>query len=409
MGQRWVQGLKIAIKSLRLLKLRAILPMLGVAIGVCAVMTVVAVGRGSQERIMRQIGSMGGDLIIVTAGQVRIVAGRPRQVGNVTTLTLKDAEAIGEECPHVRRVAPVQSRKLIVKYGPQSTFTTVVGTTPSYWEIRGLALDQGRCFTEEEMRGLARVAIIGETVVRNLFGDQPPLGEIIRIRGVGFEVIGVLQARGTNIMGQDEDDQILIPVSTALRRVLNLTYLNNIYVQAQDRNSIERAEREVLLLLRERHRMDISSKPDDFTIQNQAKVIEVERSSARNLTFLMAGIAAISLAIGGTGMVAVMLLSLKQRAGEIGLRRAVGARRLDILLQFLFESLLLGVGGGVAGLAGGTLICMLSAKRMAWPISLPLWLPAMALLFSILLGLLAGVYPALRAARLDPIRALERG
>ena len=400
-----VKGSKIALKALFSHKLRTALATLGIVIGVSAVIVMVAIGEGAQRQVLSKIQAMGTDLVIVTSGQVKVIAGRPRQTGNVTTLTLKDAKAVSEEAQFIKAVAPAQSRKLLVKYETASTMTNIWGATEEIIPIRNLQTAKGRFFTEEEDRTLQRVAVLGKTTAQNLFGTRDPLGETVRLGKVSFEVIGVLGEKGTDLVGTDQDDVIFIPLNTALRRLFNITYINNIFVQAKDSGHVEKAALELKDILRERHRL--RDKPENFTIQSQSEILKTEKETSETFTSLLSSVAAISLLIGGVGILAIMLISIKERTREIGLRRAVGALRRDLLLQFIFESLILSVSGGVAGIILGVAFSFGASYFTSWPMGLSLPAVITAFLFSAVIGLIFGVYPAAKAAKLDPIEALR--
>lgn len=400
-----VKGTRIALKTLFSHKLRTALATLGIVIGVCSVIVMVAIGEGAQQQVLSKIQAMGTDLVMVTAGQVKIIAGRPRQTGNVTTLTMRDLKAIEEEAQNIRTAAPAQSKKLLVKYDSLSTSTTITGTNEAILPIRTLSVEKGRFFTDDENRTMQRVAVTGTTVAKNLFENRNPVGEVIRIGKVSFEIIGVLGEKGTDLVGTDQDDVIYIPINTALRRLFNLTYINNIYVQAKDSDHIERAAAEVTELLRERHRL--RNKADDFTIQNQTEILKTEKETSQTFTNLLSAVAAVSLLVGGVGILAIMLISIKERTREIGVRRAVGALKRDILLQFIIESLTLSVSGGIVGVILGGMISFGTSYFTKWPMSLSLPAIAVSFLFSALIGIIFGVYPAAKAARLDPIEALR--
>ena len=387
--------------------MRTLLALLGVIIGVSAVIIMVAIGRGAQKEVLSKIEEMGTNLIVVNAGQVRTFAGRRRQIGNVITLTLRDAKAIHLECPSVHLTAPVQSKKLQIKYGNLNTKTSVVGTTPDFQQIRNFHIRKGEFFTDEENRASIRVAVLGQTVVNNLFENDDPIGETIRIRNIPFKVIGVMEAKGVDINGVDQDDQIIIPIDTALRRVFNLTYLSTIYVQAKDDRSIDKAIAEVSGLLRDRHHLTRRAKPDDFTIQNQADVLETQKEATDTFTMLIGSIAAISLLVGGIGILAIMLMVIRERTNEIGLRMALGARKKDILMQFLLESLILSIGGGFLGIILGISGSVTIGLFTNWSASLSIPSIVLAFAFSLIVGLFFGVYPARRASLLDPIEALR--
>ena len=386
-------------------KLRTVLSVLGIVVGVGAVVLMVSAGRGAEKRILDRIRDMGTNLIIVNAGQTRLIAGRQRQLATVTSLVPEDAEAIANECPQVALAAPSTNKKLSVRWEAESTNTNVCGTTPDGFRVRNIAVASGRLFDSQENRGRRRVAVLGPTVVKNLFGRTDPIGLRIRVGRVPFEVIGVTDPKGVDANGLDQDDLILVPIETAMRRLFNVAHIDMICVQARDREWLDTAEREIRGLLRRRHRL--GDKPDDFTIQNQATLLEAEREAARSMTLLIGSVAAISLTVGGVGILAVMLISVRERTREVGLRRAVGARRTDIRTQFLLESGILSGVGGIIGVVAGVAGAWASAGLGYWD-TLISWPAALfALLFSAAVGVLFGLYPALRAARLEPTEALR--
>jgi len=405
MRPRPIRGFRIAIKSLTGHPLRVGLAVLAIMIGVASVIVMVGIGRGAEDEVRRRIEGMGTNLIVVNAGQSRAVKGQVGQLGIMTTLTLKDASAIAEECPSVKLVAPAYSKKLSVKFENVSYSTRVVGTLPLIQKVRNISIESGTFFDEDENRLMAPVAIVGPTVVQTLFAGRDPVGESIRIGKVLFKVIGATVSKGA-VSGEDEDDQILVPLRTAMNKLMNVTYLSNIFIEAEGFESIHKAEAEIRLLLRERHRLR-EGKEDDFTIQNQADVIEAQSSVARTFSLLVGSIAVISLIIGGVGILGVMLLSIRERVSEIGIRRAVGARRRDILVQFLVESSFLGVVGGIAGLLVGIGGSAGVKHFSGMPVVLAPDYIILSLVFSIATGLIFGIYPSWKAARLDPIEALN--
>jgi putative ABC transport system permease protein len=404
MRPRPLRGFRIAVKSLTGHPLRVGLAVLAIMIGVASVIVMVGIGRGAEDEVRRRIEGMGTNLIVVSAGQSRAVKGQVGQLGIMTTLTLKDATAIAEECPSVKRVAPAYSKKLSVKFENVSYSTRIVGTLPLIQEVRNISVESGSFFDEDENRLMAPVAVVGPTVVQTLFAGRDPVSESIRIGKVLFKVIGVTVPKGA-VSGEDEDDQILVPLRTAMNKLMNVTYLSNIFVEAAGFDSIHTGEAEIRSLLRERHRLR-EGKEDDFTIQNQADVIEAQSSVARTFSLLVGSIAVISLIIGGVGILGVMLLSIRERVSEIGIRRAVGARRRDILVQFLVESSFLGVVGGIAGLILGIGSSAGVKHFSGMPVVLAPEYVVLSLVFSIATGLIFGIYPSWMAARLDPIEAL---
>lgn len=399
------QSAVVSLEILTAHKGRTLLSVLGLVVGVGAVVLMVAAGRGAQRQVLSRIRDMGTNLIIVNAGQTRIIAGRQRQIAAVTTLTPADAKAIQADCPHVRLAAPACSKKRAVRSGSEDATTNVVGQALHAFQIRNIRVASGRAFDRRESRGSRRVALLGPTVARNLFGGDDPVGQRIRIGRVPFQIIGVTAPKGTDANGADQDDLIIVPVTTAMRRLFHVTAVDTVYVQATSTAALGQAEREIRRLLRRRHRL--RGKPDDFTIQNQATLLKAERETSQAMIWLVGGAAGISLLVGGVGILAVMLISVRERTEEIGLRRAVGARRRDIRNQFLLEAALLSSGGGLLGIALGVGSAWLVSRLgywetlLSWPSSL------ISLVFSVALGMVFGLYPAMRAARLEPIEALR--
>jgi len=387
--------------------LRTALALLGIVIGVSAVIIMVAIGNGAQEQVLSKIEAMGTNLLIINAGQVQKSAGRQQIRGTVTTLTLEDVEAVGRECSAVSAAAPLQSKKMQVKYGNLSTNTTVVGTTAAFQKVRNFHVATGAFFTDEENLASRRAAVLGHTVVKNLFEGSNPVGESIRVGKVTFEVIGVMESKGVDLNGADQDDQVFIPIRTALRRVFNLPYINTINIQATSTETMARAVAQSTEILRDRHRLNKQQKPDDFTIQNQADLLEAQRETTDTFTMLIGSIAGISLLVGGIGILAIMLIAIRERTNEIGLRMAVGASRKDIMTQFVIEASILGVGGGLVGILLGILGAFSVRVATSWAVSISPDSVGLAFGFSLLVGLFFGVYPARRASLLDPITALR--
>ncbi len=404
---RYRLGLRTALRALGAHKLRTGLTLLGIIVGVAAVVAMVAIGQGTRAEVLRKVENMGTNLIIVRAGQLKLVAGRRQQTGAVaTTLTERDARAIADELPSVTAVAPAQSQKLQVKFEDLTTTTMVVGTTPEYQMVRNFYPITGEFFDDEQVRSSARVAVLGQTVVANLFAGRNPVGETIRIANVPFLVIGVLEAKGLDIAGQDQDDQILVPLRTALRRLFNVSHLNTIYLSVADGAAMETTATDVAELLRERHHLRPGSE-DDFTVQSQSAMLEAQDALSGTFTLLLGSIGGISLLVGGIGILAMTLIAVRERTREIGLRRALGARRKDILLQFLIETGLLSVIGGAIGVLIGVAAAKVVSMLTGWPMLIPWAVALVAVVFSALLGLAFGVYPARKASMLDPIVALR--
>jgi putative ABC transport system permease protein len=402
---RYRLGLRTALRALGAHKLRTGLMLLGIVVGVAAVVAMVAIGQGTRAEVLRKVESMGANLLTVSAGQLRFQAGR-QPGATAITLTERDARAIAEEVPHVASLAPAQSKKLSVKFEEMSTTTTVVGTTPEFQVVRNSHPVAGEFFDDDQVRGSARVAVLGQTVVLNLFPGRDPIGETIRIANVPFLVIGVLEAKGLDIAGQDQDDQILVPLRTALRRLFNVSHLSTIYVSVDASAAMDTGAVTIAEVLRERHRLRPGAE-DDFVIQNQSALLETQAAVSDTFTLLLGSIGGISLLVGGIGILAMTLIAVRERTREIGLRRAVGARRRDILLQFLIETGLLSATGGVGGVALGIAAAKITSVTTGWPMLIPWGVALAAVIFSALLGLAFGVYPARKAAMLDPIVALR--
>lgn len=386
-------------------KLRTMLSVLGIVVGVGAVVLMVSAGKGAEKRILDGIRDMGTNLIIVNAGQTRIIGGRQRQMGTVTTLVPKDVKAIVRYCSSVTLAAAACSKKLSARFEAENTNTMVVGLTVDGFRIRNITIDSGRSFDAGESRGRRRVAVLGPTVARNLFGDIDPIGLSFRVNRVPFEVIGVTRAKGTDLNGVDQDDLIIVPLETAMRRLFNVTHVDMIYVQTENVEALGRAETEIRELLRQRHRL--KDKLDDFTIQNQATLLETERETSRAMTLLVGSVSGISLLVGGVGILAVMLISVRERREEIGLRRAVGALRRDIRNQFLLEAIILAGAGGLFGITLGISGAWIMSHLGHWDVVISWRAAVLGFAFSVSLGIIFGILPAMRAAAIEPIKALR--
>ena len=386
-------------------KLRTLLSVTGIVVGIATVVLMVSAGRGAEKRILDRIRDMGTNLIVVSAGQTRIIAGRQRQTATVTTLEIDDAEAITRQCPSVALAAPAASKKLSTRWETENANTNVVGITPEGLRVRNIAIAAGRSFDAEENRARRRVAVLGPTAAENLFGRTDPIGLPFRIGRVPFQVIGLTAPKGMDANGLDQDDLILVPLGSAMRRLLNVDHIDTIYVQARRPDLLGQAETEIRELLRQRHRL--RDRPDDFTIQNQATLLATEREIAQSMTLLVGSVAAISLLVGGVGILAVMLISVRERTPEIGLRRAVGATRGDIRVQFLVESALLAGAGGLVGVISGVTLALAVSRLGYWETVISWPSAGVGLAFSVAVGLVFGIYPAVRAAALEPIEALR--
>jgi putative ABC transport system permease protein len=401
---------RIALRALRVNRARSALTMLGIVIGVAAVIAMVGVGAGATTRIQEQIQSIGSNLIIILPGSISSNGVRLGS-GAVASLTEDDAKAIATECPSVAAVVPTVRGSVQVVYGSNNWATSVQGVTPDYMTIRGSSMLSGDFFTGEDVDAAAKSAVLGETVAQNLFGDTDPTGQIVIIKNVPFTVTGVLTPKGQSPSGQDQDDIILLPISTAKQKVVgankaNAKAVNNIMVQAIGPAAMSQSIQEMTALLRERHRI-LSGQDDDFSIRNLTEVFAAQETSAQVMSILLGAIASVSLIVGGIGIMNIMLVSVTERTREIGLRLAVGARTRDILSQFLVEAVTLSVLGGIIGIVVGLTASLLISHFAQWSTQVSLFPIVMAFVFSALVGVFFGYYPARKAAFLDPIEALR--
>jgi len=399
-----------AIDALRLHKLRSALTMLGIIIGVAAVIAMMAVGGGAREQVVAQIRSLGANLLIVMPGNIT-QGGVRLGSGAASTLTDEDAAAIAKEIPAVQATAPyVRGNVQLIASGVNWS-TTAFGVDLGWFEAREWDADSGRLFEPEEVARGAQVALVGQTVARTLYGGLDPVGQELRIRNVPFRIIGVMAKKGQSTWGQDQDDVVLIPLNTARQRVLgrnlaNARSVGSIYVKVRDGESLSGVEDEAKTLLRQRHRIQ-PGQEDDFSLRNLADIAATREASARTLAVLLAAVAGVSLAVGGIGIMNIMLVSVTERTREIGLRLAVGARQWDILRQFLFEATGLAAIGGAIGVLIGVSAAYIISNAAGWPLLVQPESILLAVLFSGLVGVFFGWYPALRASRLDPIEALR--
>jgi putative ABC transport system permease protein len=399
---------KIALRALWVNKMRSFLTMLGIIIGVGAVITMLAVGTGASEKISQQIASVGSNLIIVIPGSIT-QGGIRMGSGSISSLTRDDAEAIERECSAVSAVAPMLNTGAQVVYGNQNWATGVNGTTAGILEVKDCALVAGRNFVDQDIRNATKVCILGQTVVDNLFGGIDPIGQIIRIKKVPFTVIGILETKGQSIIGQDQDDVVYIPVTTAQKKIVGTSIpgmVRVIMVKARSADDLPQAEKQVTELLRQRHRSS-PNKEDDFTVRNLTQLMQVAEQSAKVMTILLGAIASISLLIGGIGIMNIMLVSVTERTREIGIRMAIGAKTWDIRIQFIIEALTLSMIGGLFGITLGVTGSSILSAAAGWTTIVSPLSIILAFGFSGLVGIFFGFYPAYKASLLNPIDALR--
>ncbi len=401
-------SLRIALRALMVNKMRSALTMLGIIIGVGAVIAMIAVGSGAKQRIAEQIASMGSNMLIVLSGS-STSGGLRFGTGTVPTLTVDDAKAILNEIPAVKYVSPILSGVAQVVFGNQNWSTIVNGATPEVLEIRDWPLASGRPFTQQDVDGATKVCLLGKTVVDNLFGGIDPIGQIVRIKKVPFTVVGVLASKGQSTWGQDQDDAIFIPLTTAQKRLFGMQFpgmVRIITVQAREPEVMKEVESQINDLLRQRHRLQ-PKQDNDFSVRNLTEIAASAEQSAGVMSLLLGAIASISLIVGGIGIMNIMLVSVTERTREIGIRIAVGAKGRDILLQFLIESLVLSLIGGMMGIGIGIAGTLVLARFTQWPTLFSIDAILLAFLFAGSVGVFFGFYPARKASMLNPIEALH--
>ncbi|HWJ03031.1 MAG TPA: ABC transporter permease [Verrucomicrobiae bacterium] len=401
----FLESIRVAMRGLRANKLRSILTMLGIIIGVFAVIVMVAIGQGAKASVTSQIQGLGSNLLMVSPGQARS-GGVNNGAGSLNNMTMADVEAI-KKASAVKNVAPSASKGVQIVMGNQNTSTQAIGTTAEFTEVRNQKVAQGRFFTEQEINTTAKVAVVGTSIVENLTGDPNGqiVGKTIIVSRIPFLVIGVLESKGASGM-QNNDDQILIPITTAQRRLIGSDAIRTIFVEAQSADLMDTASTEITGILRKQHKLT-GDAPDDFRIQSQADILSTVSTVTQSLTLLLAGIAGISLLVGGIGIMNIMLVSVTERTREIGIRKAIGAKRRDILFQFLIEAVVLSVLGGVTGILLGYGGARLLSNFIGMATEVSVAAAGMAFAFSAAIGVIFGVFPAQKASKLNPIDALR--
>src|SRR5437762_5419517 len=394
-----------AMRSLLRNRIRSILTMLGIIVGVASFICVVAVGNAGTQRVEEQLQSLGDNLIWVEAG-ARSINGVRLGSRQTKTLTVEDGKAVLEQIAFIKSASPNVDNRVQVVYGNQNWSTTYRGVTPEFLEIRKWEIASGAAFTQSDVENAASVCVLGQTIVDNVFGEEDPVGKIIRLQDMPCRVVGVLQAKGVSATGLDQDDFILLPITTAQKRMTGVTWIDDIFFSAISREAIPEAKNQITNLLRERHHLR-PGEDDDFNIRSPEDVIRAQLQASRALTFLLGSAASLSLLVGGIGIMNIMLVSVTERAREIGLRMAIGATDQDVLRQFLSEAMVVSITGGVLGVVGGFLGAMLLERTLHWQLQMTSTAIMIGGLFSVAVGIFFGYYPANKAAQLDPIEGLR--
>lgn len=399
--------IRIALKALQRNKLRAFLTMLGIIIGVAAVIAMVAIGQGSKQSIQDQLSSMGSNMITIRPSSNQTVGGGARlDATGLQSLTLDDIKAIQKQATYITAVSPAVQAKGQAINGALNWPTTIQGVSPEYLSIRDWPLKDGITFTQAHVNSADKVCLIGQTVVENIFGSEDPVGKLIRFNKIPFKIIGVLGEKGENAFGQDQDDIIIAPYTTVQKRILAIPYIQNIYASAVDEGSSAQATAEVTDILRTSHKLKATDE-DDFMVRTQAELINTFSSTSQLLTVLLTAIAGISLVIGGIGIMNIMYVSVTERTKEIGLRMSIGAQGSDILFQFLIEAILISITGGIIGVVLGVTASRLVTLFLSWPTLVSQSSILLSFMVCAITGVFFGYYPAQKASRLDPIEALR--
>ena len=397
--------IRIALRALARNKMRSMLTMLGIVIGVAAVIAMVGIGQGAQKKVQDQISAMGTNLVFVSSGTVTR-GGLHMGAGATKTLIYDDMKAIQQQVPTAAEAAPGSGASAQVVWENQNWYTRVTGTEPQYFDIRAWPFASGSSFTQEDVNRAANLAVIGETVRQNLFGATNPVGQTIRIGNLPFEVVGVLAPKGQSGIGQDQDDTVVVPITTLQKKITGQNWLQFIMVSATSQPASYLAQQQITSLLRDRHRIR-PGQEDDFSVRNLADIAQLADQQAQVMTMLLASIAGVSLIVGGIGIMNIMLVSVTERTREIGIRMAIGATEQDVLRQFLSESVVLSIIGGAIGIIFGAGSSVIITKVLHWAVSVSPAAIMAAVLFSMAVGVFFGYYPARKAARLDPIEALR--
>lgn len=395
----------IALHALMANKLRSLLTMLGIIIGVASVISMVSIGMGVRSNVTNSIASLGSNMLIIMPGSTNN-GGVRGAAGSRTTLKYSDAKAIESKISEAQYVSPTVSGSYQIVYGNQNWNTSVEGVTPALMQIRSLTVSNGSFITENDLNKRNRIAVIGTTVAENLFGTENPVGKNIRVNNQPFKVVGLLESKGQSSMGQDQDDMIYVPLTTAQERLRGIDYVQSINVQVTSQDKMDEAQSKIETLLRQRHHIT-GDKDNDFTVRNLTSLMQTMEQSTTMITILLGSIAGISLLVGGIGIMNIMMVSVTERTREIGIRKALGATFSNIMVQFMVESMVLGVIGGLIGIGLGCIIAQAIAKFGGFTTVITATPIIVSFAFSVGIGLFFGIYPARKAARLDPIEALR--
>ncbi len=395
--------MRIAFKALYANKMRTILTMLGIIIGVASVITMVSIGQGVSKSVEDNISALGTNLLTISPSMIK--TGGVQSTAGVQTLTVEDSEAIASECDLVAFVSPMVRRNMQIVFGNQNWNTSVYGVSYNYSQIRNWDVEQGEFFTEQDVKGSSKVCVIGTTIAENLFENESPIGQVLRVQKVPFRVVGVLQSKGTG-MGGDQDDCMMVPYTTALSRISRMKHIQSIVCSVANEDQTENAISEITSLLRQRHHI-LDGNEEDFTIRSQADISEMMAETTGMLTLFLSAIAFISLLVGGIGIMNIMLVSVTERIREIGIRMALGARGSDVLKQFLFESMALSLIGGTIGIISGVVCSQIVSNILKLQTLISVEAIVIAFIFSAGVGMFFGFYPAWQASKLDPIEALR--
>jgi putative ABC transport system permease protein len=403
--KRFIAILRVALRALRRNVMRTLLTMLGIIIGVAAVIGMVSIGTGARVQVEQQIAALGQNVIMIMAGNMSR-GGMFSGMGGAPTLTLEDALALRTEVEGVAYMSPEVRGNVQIVAGNLNWNASVMGVSQEYLDLRAWPLADGEFFTESDVNASTRKVVLGQTTAKKLFEDANPVGATVRIKGIPFTVVGLLSAKGSNMMGMDQDDISLVPYSTAMHRLFGQNFLRSINLGASDSASIKAVTTQISELLRQRHRI-LPGRDDDFMVRTQEEITEFATSTAKTMTGLLGAIAGVSLLVGGIGIMNIMLVSVTERTREIGIRLAVGARKRDIMRQFLTEAVVLSLVGGLIGIGVGIGVSLGLAAQFNWPTLTPTYAIVGSFIFSAAVGVFFGYYPARKAAQLDPIEALR--